>query len=140
MTTPPAVVPGDLLPPLELPPLTRAMLALYAGGSGDHIPLHIDSDFARAAGHRDVFMHGMLGAAFLARVLTGWAPQECLLEFQVRFQAITWPGEVLVATGTVEAVDDAGAATVAVELRTVAGETKITGRAVMDFTRIPGSS
>jgi len=131
---------GEALPPLALPPLSRATLALYAGGSGDHIPLHIDSDFARAAGHPDVFMHGMLGAAWLARLLTQWAPQECLRELAVRFQAITWPGEALTATGEVEAVDAAGCATVAVRLCNAEGAVKIAGRAVIDFTRASGGA
>jgi acyl dehydratase len=131
---------GEALPPLALPPLTRATLALYAGGSGDHIPLHIDSDFARAAGHPDVFMHGMLGAAWLARLLTQWAPQECLREFGVRFQAITWVGEALTATGVVEAVDAAGWATVAVRLANAEGAVKIAGTAVIDFSLAPGSA
>ncbi len=135
---PPAV--GEALPPLALPPLSRATLALYAGGSGDHIPLHIDSDFARAAGHPDVFMHGMLGAAWLARLLTQWAPQECLRELAVRFQAITWPGEALTATGVVEAVDAAGCATVVVRLCNTEGAVKITGRAVIEFTRASGGA
>ena len=74
---------GDALPALELPSLTRATLALYAGGSGDHLPLHIDSDFARAAGYRDQFMHGMLGAAYITRMITAWVPQEYLRDFRV---------------------------------------------------------
>ena len=45
---------GDALPPLALPPLTRTTLALFAGASGDHNPIHIDIDFARAAGMPDV--------------------------------------------------------------------------------------
>ncbi|MEY3721714.1 MAG: hypothetical protein RL618_2233, partial [Pseudomonadota bacterium] len=38
---------GDTLPPLTLPPVDRTMLALFAGASGDHNPIHIDIDFAR---------------------------------------------------------------------------------------------
>ena len=38
---------GEELPPLTLEPITRHMLALYCGASGDHNPLHTDSDFAR---------------------------------------------------------------------------------------------
>ena len=41
---------GDSLPPLALPALDRTTLALFAGASGDHVPLHIDTDVARKAG------------------------------------------------------------------------------------------
>ena len=70
-----SVTVGDEIAPLALPPLTRATLALYAGASGDHNPVHIDIDFARAAGMPDVFAHGMLSMAWLGRLLTNWAPQ-----------------------------------------------------------------
>ena len=61
---------GQELPPLKLPPITRTTLALFAGASGDHNPVHIDIDFARAAGMPDVFAHGMLSMAYLGRFLT----------------------------------------------------------------------
>lgn len=122
---------GDSLPILTLPPLTRATLALYAGGSGDHIPLHIDSDFARAAGHRDVFMHGMLGVAYLARMITQQVPQERLRDISVRFSAITYPGETLTARGTVAEVAPDGAVVLDLTLINEHGEVKITGRATV---------
>ncbi len=37
----------------------------------------------------DVFAQGMLSMAYLGRLLTGWAPQEALRSFEVRFVAIT---------------------------------------------------
>ena len=40
--------------------ITRTTLALYAGASGDHNPMHIDIDFAKKAGFPDVFAQGML--------------------------------------------------------------------------------
>ena len=85
----------------SLPPLTRTTLALYAGASGDHNPIHIDIDFARAAGMPDVFAHGMLSMAWLGRLLTDWAPQRDLREFSVRFTAMTHVGERIVCTGRV---------------------------------------
>jgi acyl dehydratase len=124
---------GDALPPLALPPLTRTTLALYAGGSGDHIPLHIDSDFARSAGYPDVIMHGMLGAAYIGRVLTLWVPQECLRALAVRFTAITYPGEALTASATVAAVAPDGRVDLEVALRNAEGETKISGRATIEL-------
>jgi acyl dehydratase len=80
---------GDKLPELVRGPIDRATLALFAGASHDHVPLHIDSDFAKAAGMNDVFAHGMLSMAWLAQMLTHWAPQERLRRWTVRFTAIT---------------------------------------------------
>ncbi len=56
---------GDELPPLALPPVNRTTLALYAGASGDHNPIHIDIDVARRARMPDVFAQGMLAIAYL---------------------------------------------------------------------------
>jgi acyl dehydratase len=41
---------GDELPTIVKPPLSRATLALFAGASADHNPVHIDIDAAREAG------------------------------------------------------------------------------------------
>ena len=46
---------GDALPAVQLPAVNRTTLALFAGASGDHNPIHIDIDFARRAGMPDVF-------------------------------------------------------------------------------------
>ena len=37
---------GENLPDLIVGPISRTNLALYAGASGDHNPLHIDTDYA----------------------------------------------------------------------------------------------
>ncbi|SEO15083.1 Acyl dehydratase [Salinihabitans flavidus] len=99
--TPQTARPGDSLPPLTFGPITRAMLALYAGASGDHNPIHIDIDFARQAGQQDVFAHGMLSMAQLGRLVTGWAGQDRLLALSARFTAITPVGATLTLTGDV---------------------------------------
>ena len=125
---------GDALPPLSLPPLSRTTLALYAGASGDHNPMHIDLDFARAAGMPDVFAHGMLSMAWLGRLLTNWAPQRDLREFSVRFSAITRVGERIVCTGRVaEKLERDGERLVRVTIATAneAGEVKLTGDALI---------
>jgi len=83
------MVEGDLLPELVRGPITRHTLALFAGASHDHVPLHTDSDFAKAAGMEDVFAHGMLSMAYLAQALRHWAPAERLRSWSVRFTAIT---------------------------------------------------
>ncbi|MBT2304910.1 MaoC family dehydratase [Variovorax paradoxus] len=93
--------PGDTLPALELPPITRLALALYCGASGDHNPIHVDTDFAQSAGMPDVFAHGMLSAAWLGRLLTNWVPQSAIRSLDVRFAAITHVGERITCTGRV---------------------------------------
>lgn len=92
---------GDTLPPLDLPPITRLALALYCGASGDHNPIHVDTDFARSAGMPDVFAHGMLSAAWLGRLLTNWVPQSSIRSLDIRFAAITHVGERISCTGKV---------------------------------------
>ncbi|MBM4186660.1 MAG: dehydratase [Gemmatimonadetes bacterium] len=126
---------GTALPALTLPPLNRATLALYAGGSGDHVPLHIDAAFAKNAGYPDVFMHGMLGMAYVGRMLTEWMPQSRLKQFSGRFVAITYPDEQLTATGRVVehgAGGVPGQLRVDVTLANAAGEPKFTGGAVFE--------
>lgn len=92
---------GDTLPALVSDPVTRTTLALFAGASGDHNPIHIDSDVAKAAGMDDVFAHGMLSMAYLGRLLTDWVPQPSIRAFSTRFTAITRLDEVITCTGTV---------------------------------------
>ncbi|UGT62467.1 MaoC/PaaZ C-terminal domain-containing protein [Nocardia asteroides] len=77
------------VPPLKVEPITRTTLALFAGASGDHNPIHIDIDAARASGVDDVFAHGMLSMAYLGRALTDAFPQSRLVELATRFTAIT---------------------------------------------------
>ena len=96
------------------------------------MPLHIDSVFAQAAGYPDVFMHGMLGMAYVGRLVTTWVPQRRVREFGGRFVAITYPGEVLTARGSVTEVDAAGRARVALTLANAQGEAKFTGFAVIE--------
>jgi len=125
---------GDELPALALPPLTRATLALFAGASGDHNPIHTDIDFARAAGMPDVVAHGMLSMAWLGRLLTNWAPQRDLREFSVRFSAMTQVGERIVCTGRVmEKLERDGERLVRVAVATAneAGEIKVSGDAYL---------
>ena len=86
---------------LETDPISRTTLALYGGASGDHNPMHIDIDYARAAGETDVFAHGMLVMAYLGRAVTSWVPQCALRSFSTRFTAITRVGEKIVVSGKV---------------------------------------
>ncbi|MDH6168318.1 acyl dehydratase [Variovorax boronicumulans] len=136
MTTPTydSIQIGDELPPLQLAPVNRTTLALFAGASGDHNPIHIDTDFARRAGMPDVFAQGMLGMAWLGRLLTQWAPQSQLRRFDVRFQGITHIGHAVRCTGrVVEKLEHNGERCVRVEVQSANqyGQARIAGEALV---------
>lgn len=125
---------GDALPAFDTDPISRLALALYCGASGDHNPIHVDVDFARAAGQKDVFAHGMLSMAYLARLLTNWVPQQNLRQYGVRFVAITQVGDRITCRGTVvEKFEADGEQRVRLELSTVDqnGQVKLSGDAVI---------
>lgn len=125
---------GDALPFFETEPISRLTLALYCGASGDHNPIHVDTDFAKAAGVGDVFAHGMLSMAYLGRLLTNWVPQSALREYGVRFVAVTQVGAKVRCEGRVtEKFEQDGERRVRVELSTTDqnGQTKLSGDAVV---------
>ena len=125
---------GDALPAFTTEPISRLTLALYCGASGDHNPIHVDTDFAKAAGQGDVFAHGMLSMAYLGRLLTNWVPQAALREYGVRFVAITQVHAQVRCEGRVtEKFEQAGERRVRVELSTTDqhGQTKLAGDAVI---------
>ena len=128
------LAPGDELAPLELPAIDRTQLALFAGASGDHNPVHIDIDFARAAGHDDVFAQGMLVMAELGRLLTAHFPIEALRAFSTRFVAITRVHDRLTCRGSVvaiETVDGERRARLDLSVTDQTGEVKLAGGATV---------
>lgn len=125
---------GFELPSLDLPPMTRQQLAIYCGASGDHNPVHVDIDFARASGLDDVIAHGMLVMAYTGRVLTDWVPQSCIRTFDTRFMAMTHIGDAISARGQVTEkllLEGERRVRVAVEARDQRGEVKTTGSALV---------
>ncbi len=125
---------GDEIPRIEKPPITRAALALFAGASGDHNPMHIDIDYAQAAGMPDVFAHGMLSMAYLGQLLTSWVPQSDIRSFGVRFSAITHIGDALTCRGVISRkFDEDGENRVLLDIEAIDqdGECKLKGEAVV---------
>jgi len=125
---------GDALPELKLAPVGRTTLALFGGASGDHNPIHLDIDFARRAGMPDVFAQGMLGMAWVGRMLTNWAPQSQLRRLDVRFLGITHLGHVVTCRAhVVRKQEMKGERQVVLELRTVNqfDQMKIAGEAIV---------
>lgn len=131
---------GTELPSLALPPISRTTLALFAGASGDHNPIHIDLDVARSAGLNDVFAHGMLSMAYLGRLLTGWAPLGSLRSFATRFSAITPVLAEATCTGRITAIDeqvDGRRVTVELTMTLSDGTVTLAGEAVFALGTAP---
>ena len=125
---------GDALAAWKKPPITRSTLALFAGASHDHNPIHIDSDYANAAGLPDVFAHGMLSMAYLGQALVNWIPSGVLRSFEVRFVAITHVGDEIECSGSVlEKLELDGKRCVRLAIQTAnqAGEVKLHGEALL---------
>jgi acyl dehydratase len=124
---------GTELPPLTIERINRRTLALFAGASGDHQPVHIDIDAAKARGRDDVFAHGMLSMAYLGRYLTDHVPQERIRSFQTRFAAVTPLYAEPVCTGRVVETSN-GLARIELEMTLPDGTTTVRGEAVVDVS------
>ena len=91
---------------LQCGPVTAVDLALYAAASGDHNPLHLDMDVARAAGFEKPLVHGMLTMAFAGRLLTETFGLLALQSLATRFVGAAKLGDTIVLRGTLTDVTE----------------------------------
>lgn len=118
---------------LQADPISRTTLALFAGASGDHNPIHVDSDMARSAGLDDVIAHGMLSMAYVGRLLTSWVPQERIRSLRVRFAAITPVHGRPTCAGRVTGTTAEGLTTLTLTVTLEDGTVTLTGDAVVQL-------
>lgn len=129
-----AIALGMPLPEYAYGPVTRTMLALFAGASGDHAPMHLDPQVARDAGFDDVFVHGMLCMAWLGQALRQWVPEDRLRRWGVRFVAVTPVHATAVCHGeVVELFEEQGEALARLHIgvRTGEGVRTLEGEAIV---------
>ena len=88
-------------------PFEREDFVRYANASGDDNPIHQDEEYAHSTGAPTVFAMGMLPAGYLAHAVSDWfgGPLN-LRHYKVRFTTRTWPGDEIVCTGKVVAIED----------------------------------
>jgi acyl dehydratase len=88
--------------------ISQQDLVLFAHVSGDHNPLHLDSEFAATTQFGEPIAHGMLTGAVisaaLAQVLPG--PGAIFVSQTLNFLRPVKPGDVVTVTLTVSAKDD----------------------------------
>jgi acyl dehydratase len=129
-----AIHEGDDLPGLTTPELTRLQLVKYAGASGDFNPIHTIPEYARQAGLEGVIAHGMLVMGILGQMISGWAGLGNVLTYGVSFKAMSRPGDILCARGTVKRkYEERGEKLLDLALRVedAKGEVKVEGKATV---------
>ena len=125
---------GDELPELVKHPDNR-QLVMYAGASQDFVAIHYDLNVAKEAGHPNVIIHGALKSAWLGELITGWIGSEGqLLELDVSYRAIDFPGEIATCVGKITDTrieDGVGLVEIEIGLRNSEGAISTPGRALV---------
>ncbi len=122
-----SLAPGSLLPQVGHP-ITQQTIAAYARASGDHNPIHLDEDAARAAGLPGTIAHGMLSLGLLTSTVEGWvAGRGRIARIHCRFAGMVRPGDILLCRGRVGAAPpDRGRIVLELEAVTGAGVRALT--------------
>ena len=132
-----SVAVGDEMSPLSRA-VTQEQINAYADASGDHNPIHVDPEFARAVGLPGTIAHGLLDMAILTEAVARWAGGYAqVAAVSCRFSKPLLPGETVTCSGRVIAVDDStGTAALELEATSSSGERVLTnGRATVRLAR-----
>jgi len=87
--------------------ITETDIDAFAALTGDNNPVHLDSEYAATTPFKARIAHGMLSAGLISTVLGTQLPGPgCIyLEQQIKFKAPVFIGDTLVATVTVEDIN-----------------------------------
>jgi acyl dehydratase len=98
--------PGDSLPELKVTP-DKYLPHRYAGASGDFNPIHIDPEFAKAAGLPRNILHGLWTMAQVARAHTDAAGDpRALKRLEVQFRGLGMPEQEITVSARVSEAGD----------------------------------
>ncbi|MBL1083345.1 acyl dehydratase [Streptomyces actinomycinicus] len=96
---------GTELAPLTIP-VTRTLIVAGAIASRDYQDVHHDAELARQKGAPDVFMNILTTNGLVGRYVTDhFGPTAVLRKVAIRLGAPNHPGDTMVLTGRIEAVD-----------------------------------
>src|SRR5439155_27052542 len=95
---------GDSAEVRRIGPITQTHIVRFAGAGGDFNPLHHDPAFAAAAGFRSVIAMGQMHAGMLAGFVTDWLGVENLRDFEARFLAPVFLGDLLELSAEITAI------------------------------------
>lgn len=118
---------------LSKAPISREQLIQYAKASGDSNPIHLDENFAKAAGFPSVIAHGMLSMAFMGDCVNyNFSPTEFELKsFSCRFKKVTFPGDTITASGKIRSINSDGSLSLALWTENQHGEHTLEGEALV---------
>ncbi|MET8427930.1 MaoC/PaaZ C-terminal domain-containing protein [Nocardia sp. NPDC004860] len=123
MRSPVRVLVGQTHQERTIGPLTLTDVVRFAGAGGDFNPLHHDSEFVTAAGFPAIVSMGQLQAGMLAGWLSDWVGVEHVREYEIRFVAPVFVGDVLTFGGKVSAIRQQGVERLAtIELSAAKGD------------------
>jgi 3-hydroxybutyryl-CoA dehydratase len=116
--------------------ITDADIKAFAELTGDHNPVHLDDSFAATTRFGRRIAHGMLSASLISSLLANKLPGQgtVYLSQTLKFVAPVFPDDTVTATVTVTKIrEDRSIATLETSCSNQAGETVITGEAVVLF-------
>ena len=95
------VAEGDVLPGFDIY-LSETKIAQQVSGSQDFYPVHHDREFARAGGHKDIFVNTGFTRALLSRLLTDYAGAEgWVRKLSYQMRRMNLPGDTMRVRGKV---------------------------------------
>lgn len=97
--------PGDSILDHTQPGADRAQIALFSEGTEDPNPIHVDEEFAKAAGFPAVLQQGPMTTAHFARELERVLGRDRLKSLDIDFTAPVFPDEPLTLKAVVDRVD-----------------------------------
>ena len=87
--------------------VTQEQIDSYADASGDHNPIHVDPDFAKAVGLPGTIAHGLLDLGILTEAVARWAGgYDRIAGIACRFSKPLLPGDTITCNGRVVGVDE----------------------------------
>ncbi|WP_130796199.1 MaoC family dehydratase [Streptomyces otsuchiensis] len=135
--------PGAELPGLPARLATAELVAEFAEASGDRNPLHVNPAAARAAGHPDVLVHGMLTLGWLAELVSSWEAVRSIRQLRASFVAPVPAGTRLSVFGTVTELwetDDGTHASLRLTAHRADGTVTARGKAIVTLGEVGSAS
>ena len=88
--------------------ITAEMIDTFADITGDHNPIHVDEEAAKAAGFEGRIAHGALSASFISAVLGNDlpGPGAVFVELNLRFRKPAMIGDRITAIAEVAEIND----------------------------------